>query len=383
MLALALGAVALGVGEQREQHDDREREYADHEGEPREPAAHGLLADPLLLLDAPRRLVRRAPPEDRVGEHVVVDLVAALPHRPQDARVAAREALQHGGHLVLRDVGPLGEVRDRMGDLRARACHQVAECARRDVTLLGRQGAHRLVQVGADDALRAAERLERGQPHHVRAGGGLLRPQAREHELEVGRLDLPDAAADLLRAALGDLEPARLDLVEDGVDERRLDARPVRARYEVRPALERALDRLPGRRAIEVLEAQVVVEQVRDPALEPVEARDRVLADRDQDTERQVAAGEHAWQRGGEVVGVVARRVVDEVLLELVEDQEHPAAAARGAALDRRLERRAGRMAVAVALDPLAGVVERRDERRLDLVAPGREDDHGEPRRAL
>jgi len=87
---------------------------------------------------------------------------------------------------------------------------------------------------------------------------------------------------------------------------------------------------------------------------------------------------------GGEAVGTVVRGVVEEVLLELVEDQEQPAAGPRGAAPDRRLERPACR-AVAVAprklLRHLAGEqvagaiarlppVDRRRERRHRVLAP-------------
>ena len=95
-----------------------------------------------------------------------------------------------------------------------------------DVLRRLRERRHRRVEVRADDPLGAAEALERLQAQHVRPGRPLLVPEPREHELEVRRLDRRLA---LLVACGGpgaggsDEHLPGLDLVEHGLDERRLD----------------------------------------------------------------------------------------------------------------------------------------------------------------
>ena len=69
---------------------------------------------------------------------------------------------------------------------------------------------------------------------------------------------------------------------------------------------------------IQVVEPEVVREEVRDPALEEVELRQRVLADPEQDVHAQARLGHELRQAPRErTVGIV----VEEVLLDLVEDQ--------------------------------------------------------------
>ena len=58
--------------------------------------------------------------------------------------------------------------------------------------------------------------------------------------------------------------------------------------------------------------------RVRDPALEGVEGRQRVLAQREEDVDAEPAVGE---QRGELLAERAVDIVVEEVLLELVEDQ--------------------------------------------------------------
>jgi hypothetical protein len=83
-------------------------------------------------------------------------------------------------------------------------------------------------------------------------------------------------------------------------------------------ALQGALDGRSGRLAVQVSEPEVVLEQMRDVALEPVQTREGVLAYRQEDVQIEVPCAEDLAELDGQsFVG----RVVEEVLLELVEDQ--------------------------------------------------------------
>ena len=67
------------------------------------------------------------------------------------------------------------------------------------------------------------------------------------------------------------------------------------------PRGERLDDRLPRRGLVQVVDAQVVVEQPRHRRLEAVQPGQRVLADRDQHVHRQVRVGHDARQLAGQV----------------------------------------------------------------------------------
>ena len=133
------------------------------------------------------------------------------------------------------------------------------------------------------------ERLERGASASRRSAP---RPTAAASRAggtasRCGRRRSPPSTAP--RPDLADADLAGDDLVEHRVDELRLDldalVAPRRARLysAIGPTIAaRAAARL------EVLEAEVVPEHVRDPALEGVELGERVLADREQEVHPQV-----------------------------------------------------------------------------------------------
>jgi hypothetical protein len=85
------------------------------------------------------------------------------------------------------------------------------------------------------------------------------------------------------------------------------------------PELDRALDRLPRGGRVEVVDAKQIVEEIWDAPFEPVELGERVLPDRDQEADGNIASAEN----GCELVGKRPRTrlvlVIEEVLLELVE----------------------------------------------------------------
>ena len=176
----------------------------------------------------------------------------------------------------------------------------------------------------------------------------LLGPEPRHDELEERRLD-----PRLLR--LGVLDDAAAGLAEDDVPgpdvpDHRLDELGLDLVRRVAPSAEQLvvrLDRLDDRGGrgllVEVLDAEVAGEEVEDPALEAVELRVRVLAERDQEARAQLLAVDRPRELDREGARPVLVGVVDEVLLELVEDDEQLGA-------DRLVEVRAsGRRAPAPA----------------------------------
>ena len=134
-----------------------------------------------------------------------------------------------------------------------------------------------------------------------------------------------------------------------------------------------------------MLEAEVRAEKVANPALEAVELRVGVLADRDEEGHPQVVAHDRARELEGEGPLAVLVGVVEEVLLELVEHEQQLAA--------RRLviAGREGDGALVKAAEPLGEqhLQARRERRRrgrelAELVAHGRFDRVGErPQRVV
>ena len=133
-------------------------------------------------------------------------------------------------------------------------------------------------------------------------------PHTLHHELQIRRLD-----------------PIRLAghgrLREHGVDELRLDVDALLRGDDVVPPLDRPKDRCGCRRAVETIEPQVVREEVRDPPLEHVELRERVVAKREKQVRAQRRPEDDLWQLADERSRPLLLAVVDEVLLELVEDE--------------------------------------------------------------
>jgi hypothetical protein len=109
------------------------------------------------------------------------------------------------------------------------------------------------------DCLGAPERAQRRESQRPRASGTVLFPEALENELEIRRLDATASVPD-----------AR-NLVEDRVDESRLDLDGFPR--ELVPAVYRTDDRRARGLSIEMLEAKLVREDLREAGLEDVELR--------------------------------------------------------------------------------------------------------------
>ena len=314
---------------------DHERE---HEGQTEQhpvsepPPFLGQLPALVLLGFGPAApfFVLPVPLGDRPGEDVVADLEAR--RRLAGGRVdgaknpllleLAEDRLGNGDrHLRI-----AGEIFGAVDDAQPRGRDQLVEHAGRDRPLLVVEPRHRLVEVPADDPLGAAEAAEGRVPEDVRALLLLLGPEPRHDELEERRLDprllrlsvLDDAAS---RLAEDDLP--RPDVLDHRLDELGFDRVLLLARGEqLVVRLDRLHDRSGRRLLVQVLEAEVAGEQVRDPPLEAVEHRVRVLAERDQEVRPQVLAVDGPRELDRERARAVFVGVVDEVLLELVEDDE-------------------------------------------------------------
>ena len=149
-----------------------------------------------------------------------------------------------------------------------------------------------------------------------------LVPEPLHHELEIRRLDADDAVAALdgSAARLADADLAGQHLLQHGVDEFRLDLDPIGVTDEAVVLGDRLDDRRAGGLYVEVLQAQVVAQNARDPALEGVELGKRILADGEEEVHPQVRAVDDRGEVGREGTSALLAAVVDEVLLGLVED---------------------------------------------------------------
>ena len=157
----------------------------------------------------------------------------------------------------------------------------MVEHSSRDVLLRPGQFRESAVDVVVDDLLGPAEPAERLDPEPLRSCRPFLVPEPLHHELEIGRLDADDAVAALdgSAAGLADADLAGQHLLQHGVDEFRLDLDPIFVTGEAVVLGDRLDDRRAGGLYVEVLQAQVVAQNARDPALEGVELGKRVLAD--------------------------------------------------------------------------------------------------------
>ena len=158
----------------------------------------------------------------------------------------------------------------------------MAEHVCREVLLLGRERLDSTVQVRPHDCLRAAESVESRCAQAARPDVALLLPDPLEHELKVGGLDTA-----LLALTGGEPTPCVTEvdlagrrLIEDCLDQGRLDLDRLTCGFVV--ALDGLRDRVACGAPVEVIEPQVVGEEVRDSPLEPVELRERVVAERQQ-----------------------------------------------------------------------------------------------------
>ena len=285
--------------------------------------------------------VAAAPVEDRFGEDVVEQFVAGrlTPGRVDLAQdpptVAATELLEHGCDLGLGSFRPIGKVRGGVRDLCVRARHEIAKRVGGNRLLAACQAAERILEVVGDDPLRAAERLEPGACQLPGAGLDGRDPHPVHHELQERRLDrvrAPTVRSVRARAvrgvgfrALAGADPPPSRGVDHRVNERRLDRVVLGLGQPAVPLLDRSLDRLPCRVGGELLDPQVILKQPGDPVLEAVELRPRVLTDRDHEMHPQIDVVDDRREHVGKRAGTVLIRVIEKVVLELVEhDEQRP-----------------------------------------------------------
>ena len=213
---------------------------------------------------------------------------------------------------------------------------------------------------------------------YVRVVVDLFVPQPGHHQLQVWRFDaLASGRSEIAARHTPFASAAKRDaagghLSEHGIGKHRFDRD---GRFICRERLIEPFDRFDDRvvrlAAVEVIDAQVVVEQVRDAALEEVELRDRVLTHRHQKADAQVAAIDGAGKFDGEGVVTVLGTVVEKVFLELIEDDHQVAVDRRGCRPQTVLERR--------AVDRVADLLGDGEIQAADrVVAPVSKDDEGE-----
>ncbi len=107
----------------------------------------------------------RPPRKNRLGEHVVEDLVTYAPalfERAQDPPLG--EGREHGLHDIDRNLAEVREVGNLMSDLRPRWGDQVVKKPGSNVLLFGRQLGHRPLEVLLDNVAGTAELLQGVDP---------------------------------------------------------------------------------------------------------------------------------------------------------------------------------------------------------------------------
>ena len=365
---------ALG---QREAEQGDARGEAEHdEQQRRRAAAHGLK-------DLAGAEVARPPVEDRRAEDVVEDLVvqpAPRPSRPRRGAGSAPslgQAGRAGRDLVLVEAGVVARspARERS------SCPRASRGSGRSSAATSRSPGGRWAARRRDASARSARsgRADRAsRSAGRRACPPFLLPEPRHDELQVRRLDAPLLVRVVRRAprrarhADDDRLPASSSsssaLDELGLDARRRILRRVSSLY----LRHRLHDRVACASRSRWPHAQVVVEQRRDPALEAVEPRERVLADRDQEVGPQVGRASARGELARERPFAVLPGVIEEVLLELVQDDEHVrpehAVHVGEQVAQRTVRRRRGRRPGRAAVD---GALDRASDPFDGIVAPG------------
>ena len=236
----------------------------------------------------------------------------------------------------------------------------------------------------SNDALGAAELVEGRQPKDGRTASLLLAPQPIHDQLEVGGFDPvagPIVGHDHASAGLPEQDLAVGHVIEDPLDELWFDGHVDRSGGRGVVAIERLHDRIPCRGPIEVADPVVIGQEV-DPALEPIELGQAVLADRDHEVRAQVAPRHRLRELAGERPLAVTPRVIQEVLLELVENEQQVGPETLRPALDQLVEM-AGlrrRFGCPLPVDEASRRLDRDGESDQRVVAPGRVFDHDEGR---
>ena len=318
----------------------------------------------------------RTPGEDRAGESVVVDLVGALADVPQDARVAGKPS-EDGVEPLTRNLGEVGQVARAVGDLRPRRGDHVLEGAGGDVWS-PRGTRPSSLQLRGDNAPSTSEPLQRLQPQHSRPCALFLGPETIQHELEIGRLDARFVAPATVPTPVPAPSDEATFPVSTWVSKASTSAGSIVSLLPrlggAVPLLQRAHDRFVPAPAVEMIDAEVVREQARDPSCEAVEPRQRVLPERDQEVHPQVRIVDDSGNSFANALLTVLIGVVEEVVLEPVEhDQEgaHPLRPGPQRLHQRRAGRPRGELLTAARLR--GGGVQRLYEPGQRILSPGSE----------
>ena len=262
------------------------------------------------------------PTRDRIGEHVVIDLVSG----PRTVLGAGTndpfgcKLPQDISSLLLSDLGVTGEIAGAMRDLRSGRRDEEVVHRGRGVLLPGREICHRVLEVVLDDLRGAAELGERLSPEEPRATLGLDLPQPAHDELQVRRLDaiVVSRGGDDTPAHRSELDSPGRNFVENSIDESWFQVDPAFGGDELVVSLQGTADRrLPGR-TVEVLQPQTVRKEVGNHRLEAVEQGKSVFANSDQHVHTQIRPANHVGQLLDEAAILL---VVEEELLELIEHQ--------------------------------------------------------------
>ena len=244
-----------------------------------------------------------------------------------------------------------------------------------------------------DDPLGTAQAVQEGDSqHHGFAGraGSLahrLTPELFHHHLEEGCFDpelvglfkRPGLKLPLSLSRLAEHDSTHLDLLDHPGDESIFDGDLARSRASASVVhVERFADGILGVGLPEVVEPERVGQEVGNPALEAVELAQTVLADGDQEVRVDVVAVHGPGELRLEPVRAGVGRVVEEIFLELVEDEEERDPELGPAPGDELIQRQAGVDDHVLVRHPGQGLedssLEGDPERR---VLPVAEDDHG------
>ena len=187
--------------------------------------------------------------------------------------------------------------------------------------------------MGADNALRASQAIQGLESKDAWArrfrGRYFLPPQMSHHQLEIRRFDASVPRHGIRSAVTPAAHLAQRDAAHSYLIEYRLHEgwfdRGLEGVIFGKHAVvlgDGAFDGGATGGAAQVLDSKVVVEQARDPALEPVQLGKRILANADEEARPQVPAGNRARELVSKRSPAIFLRVIEKVVLELIEDDD-------------------------------------------------------------
>ena len=262
----------------------------------------------------------------------------------------------------------------------------------RGVILLGgRQCADDGVEMGTYDALRAAQTLQGRQAQDRFAGLHFFGPQTAHHQLQIGRLHTrrTAGAAHGAAARFSHKHLVGLHLRQHLIHQGRFDGDGLDWRHEAVVGQQRLLDGVAGGRHIQVLDAQVVLEQAGNAALEAIKPGQGILTNGNEEVDAQIGVIDRARKLHRQGAQTIFRGMVEEVFLELIEDEQEVAVERGGPGLQGGHERggrgrsQGGHGRMQRSQVGLQGGVDAVQQAGQGVIAPGVDDDDGELRVAV